>query len=205
MSFLITRPRYDIATYYLYYWSKKIIAVAKKKNLTIFDLRKGNVNKKKIVSYLRKRPIDLAIFNGHGDDKSMKGHDDKEIISANENLDLFKGKNVYMRACSSGKILGPKIVQSGAKGFVGYREPFIFYCNKDKFRKPLEDDIAGPNLECSNQVAISLVKGHSVSSANKQSLKVYKRKIDSMMTSESGNNFILVSLMWNMNHQVCYE
>lgn len=44
-SLLITRPRYEPVTHYLYYWTINIVAEAHKKG-KVFDLEKEKVNKK---------------------------------------------------------------------------------------------------------------------------------------------------------------
>ena len=205
MSLLITRPHYDKLTHYFFYWAQLLIEEAKRKYLQVFDLSKEKAVKKLVESYLKKHSPQLIIFNGHGNNFCISGQDNEELISADDNEYLLKGKSIYMRACSAGKTLGPKTVEAGATGFIGYKNPFIFWTNEESLHKPLDDEFAKPFLECSNQVGISLIKGHSVREAHNNSIKLYLKKITEMLTSESYNTFILPQLMWDMKNQVCYE
>lgn len=93
----------------------------------------------------------------------------------------------------------------GAKGFIGYIQPFIFLHDPDFFNRPLEDKLASPVLECSNQVGISLIKGKSITQAQEDSLAKYTEMIDKYSTSDATDSFLLPILLWNMNNQVCYK
>lgn len=73
ISILITRPRYEITTHYLYYWSALIIKLAKDSGNKIFDLEKNKATRKNVESYLSKRTPEVAIFNGHGNQCSITG------------------------------------------------------------------------------------------------------------------------------------
>lgn len=205
MSLLITRPRYDKLTHYFFYWAQLLINEANRKSLKIFDLSKEKAVRKTVESYLAKQSPKLVIFNGHGNDVCIAGQYNEELISAGDNEYFLKEKCVYVRACSAGKILGPKIIEAGATGFIGYKKPFIFWRDENSFHNPLLDEFAKPFLECSNQVGISLIKGHSVKEAHDDSIKIYLKKITEMLTSESYNTFILPELIGNMKNQVCYE
>ncbi len=205
MSVLITRPRHDEANYYLFFWSEEFIDEAKRKNLKYFDLYKDRASKINVESYLKKQSPDIVIFNGHGNDYEMAGHDNAILITKN-NAELLKKKNVFMRACNTGNMLGKDIMRLGANGFIGYKRPFMFPMDKDSFSKPLKDKFASPCLECSNQVAVSLIKGHSIQEAQDLSINTYKRKLNEMFNSESSANSITIAcLQWNMMNQVCYK
>ena len=204
MLLLITRPRYDTPTHYLFYWAGLLIDEAKKKGIEIIDLSKGKANKKKLHGYLTKQPIDIVILNGHGNQEAVAGQEDT-ILSVGNGADLFKNKTVFVRACDAGMILGKEIMKNGAKGFIGYIQPFIFPIDKNYFNKPLEDELAAPVLECSNQVGTSLIKGKSAAEAQKDSLAKYTEAMDRYSSSEATNSFLLPILLWNMNSQVCYQ
>jgi hypothetical protein len=62
---LITRPKYESATHYLYYWSSVIVNEAKKKG-KVYDLEKEKATKQKLESYLKKMKPEIVIINGHG-------------------------------------------------------------------------------------------------------------------------------------------
>ncbi|PCI21268.1 hypothetical protein COB64_00090 [Candidatus Wolfebacteria bacterium] len=200
---LITRPRHELVTYYLYHWSEVLIEEAKKKG-SIYQLDKEKANKKTLESYLKKQEPEVVILNGHGDELNIAGHND-EIIMSTSSAHLLKDCNVYMRACSAGKLLGEEVVKQGAKSFIGYKEPFLFFKKNEYIGKPLEDDYARPFFETSNQVALSLINGRNAKEANEDSFKKYKKAIKSLLTSEASNSFLIPNLLWNMRHQVCYE
>ena len=205
MSLLITRPRYDDVTHYLYHWSESLVEKAKSKNISVFDLQKEKASKKLVESYLKKQGPDTVIFNGHGDEICVTGQDEEVLIEAGKNSHLLKDKIVYMRACDSGKILGPKSVEEGAEAFIGYKELFRFWTDGESLRKPLKDEFAKPFFETSNQVILSLIKGKSAKESHGDSLNVYKKVISNLLTSKSSNSFVVSDLIWNMANQVCLE
>lgn len=202
-SLLITRPKYDGGTHYLYYWSQELIDQAKNASWSVYDLSKKKACKSKVSSYLRKKNPKIAVFNGHGSRSEMLGHDHEPVICKNDNEDLLVGSNVYMRACDAGSELGPSIISAGARGFIGYNQPFIFLHQPEFESRPLEDELAKPFLDCSNQVARALIKGHSAKEAHESSIKAYQRTIRSFLNSESKNGFLLPWLLSNYTHQIC--
>lgn len=201
--FLITRPRYDKTTHYLFYWTGNIIQKAQRLGLTIYDLSKERASRKTVESFLIKRSPQVTIFNGHGSNETMAGQDN-EIIINSKNAKLLAGKTVYMRACNAGRVLGQRIIADGSKGFVGYIEPFMFPYDKDKISRPLEDDLAKPCMECSNQIAYSLIRGSSAKEAHEEGIKKHKEKIDELSTSDMPP-YIIAFLFWNISNQVYYE
>ena len=205
MLLLLTRPRYDTPTHYLFYWAGLLIDEAKKNSVKVIDLDKSKATKKKLHSYLAKQPIDTVILNGHGNQIAVAGENNEIILSAGDGTKLLKNKIIFVRACDAGMILGKEIMQQGARGFIGYVQPFIFPSDKDYFRKPLEDELAAPVLECSNQIGTSLIKGRSAVEAHKVSMDKYAKAIDKYSSSEAKNSFLLPILLWNMTSQVCYQ
>ncbi len=205
MLLLLTRPRYDPPTHYLFYWAGLLIDEAKKRGVKVIDLDRSKAKKKTLHSYLAKQPIDIVILNGHGNQEAVAGEDNEIILSTGDGTKLLKNKIIFVRACDAGTILGKEIIRQGARGFIGYVQPFMFLSNKDSFGKPLEDELAAPVLECSNQVGTSLIKGRSAGEAHKDSLDKYTKAIDKYSSSEAKNSFLLPILLWNMTSQVCYQ
>lgn len=199
---LITRPLYDKTTHYFFYWSEKLVEEANHWS-GVYDIVKERVNRKTIEGFLKKRNPDIAIFNGHGNASSMTGHENEVIISVN-NADLLIDKKVYMRACEAGRILGPKIMDAGAKGFIGYVESFMFPYDKDMVSKPLEDEIAKPCLEASNVAGLGLIRGMSVKDAHEASIRMFQEKIEELSTSKTPP-YKIWFLQWNMTNQVYLE
>lgn len=205
MLLLITRPYYDEATHYIFHWANELIKEAERKKVNCIDLEKDKATKSKFQSYLGKKGVDVVIINGHGNIDSVCGHDGEVILSTSDGTHLLKNKNIFIRACSAGAILGPAIISSGAKGFIGYSQPFMFPLDKESLKNPLNDELAKPCLECSNQVGISLIKGKSIKEAQKDSLKKYEEKMNDLLSTKTPNSFILPFLHWNKMFQVCYE
>lgn len=204
-SLLLTRPDYDLATRYLFYWSKPIIELAKQKNFKTIDLTGNKANKLELNERVKKTNPCFLFFNGHGSSESIKGQDGKVLISIKKNTKLLKGKIIYSRSCSSAKRLGPKAVSLGAKAFIGYKEPFIFIHDIRKSSRPLIDKDAELFLGPSNKVASTLLKGHTVSIADMRAKKAFKRNIRKLRTSEATkeDSSALRFLYWDMKHQVC--
>lgn len=204
MLLLLTRPRYDTPTHYLFYWAGLLIDDAKNRGVKVIDLDKNKAKQKKLHSYLAKQPVDVVILNGHGNQEAVAGQNEI-ILSTGNGTDLLKDKTIFVRACDAGAILGKEIIIKGAKGFIGYIQPFMFPINKEFFNKPLEDQLAAPVLECSNQVGLSLIKGKLAVEANKDSLDKYAETINQYSSSQATNSFLLPILLWNMTSQVCYQ
>ncbi len=206
MQLLLTAPKYDRGTYYLHAWSQPLIEDARKRGINVIYLEKNEVVQKRFQSYLKKQPTDIVVLNGHGNEIAVAGKDNNEIIlSTGNGDDLLKGKIIYIRACSSGAILGPELIKRGAKGFIGYIQPFIIPLDKESTGKPLQDQRASPILECSNQIVTSLLKGHTAKEAQEESMKKYEEKFDELSSSKMASTFILPFLLWNMEFQVQYS
>ena len=203
MSLLITRPRYDKETYYLYYWTESVIQEAESRGWKVFNLEKDKAIKTLVESYLKKHNPEVAVFNGHGDRSRVMGQDNDVLIEENTNTHLLKDKIVYMRACDAGKSLGIDAVNKGAKNFIGYKELFRFWTKREHFYRPLNDDYAQPFLKCSNKVISSLIKRRTAAEANNDSIQEYRKTISELLTSRSYNSFLVPDLLWNMSNQVC--
>lgn len=204
MAVLITRPQHDKATHYLFHWAGEIVREAARRGIKCVDLARGKVKKAAVQSYLKKNVSDVVIINGHGSADCFCGHDDEVLVSIGDGDDLLKGKTVFVRACESGALLGPEIMKKGARGFVGYRQPYIFPFQEEHVHSPLLDEYAGPILVCSNQVALSMIKGRSATEAHEDSLEKYEEKIDELLLGDSTMTSLIPFLQWNRDIQVSY-
>lgn len=202
-SMLVTRPKHDITTYYFFHWSEEIMKLAKSKSVSVLDLSQKRANKKEFESILNKVQPLLVFLNGHGTDKCVAGDNDEVLLEAGKNEYLVKSKIVYARSCCSGKILGPKSIKAGALAYLGYNYDFIFFRDEEQTRKPLSDNTAKLFLEPSNQIMISLLKGHSAQDADKRSKNLFRKNIEEVAISESPNNYLIPFLLWDMKYQVC--
>ncbi len=206
-SMLVTRPNSDLTTRYISVWAKQIIALAKGKGSDVFDLSKKRANRREFESMMRKNEPSLVFFNGHGDYGSVSGQDNEELICVGKNEKLLQSKIVYALSCRSGKVLGPRSVQSGAAAYIGYDEDFIFLYDEKKQTRPEQDKIAEIFLEPSNQVMVSLLKNHTGKEAHKNSQQSFARRIRKLLSSRSTalESSAVRYLIWNMQHQVCCE
>ncbi len=201
---LITRPNHDVTTNYLYWWSKTIIEYAISKGTRVVDLKGDKVTKKKYIDKKKKIQPSFLMLNGHGNSDSICGQNNEILVSVNMNMDLLGKRVVFSRSCSSAKNLGKQCTKNGGS-FIGYDDDFVFMIDESKTTRPLEDTTASLFLEPSNQVAISLIKGHTVKEAHRRSGNLFKKNISQLLTSEGSeeNKDALPYLLWDLNHQVC--
>jgi len=202
--FLITRPKHDDITYYLFNWSKEIIELAKKKEIKVLDLKKEKANRKNLTSFVNKMRPSFIFFNGHGGDNCITGHDKEVLVQSDNNEDLLKNKIIYALSCRSAKELGCKSIKKGTVAYIGYDDDFVFVYDETKISKPLVDNIAKLFLEPSNRIASSLFKGHNTGVAYGKSQELFVKNIQKLLTSESSTDSVYIRyLLWDMQHQVC--
>lgn len=202
---LITRPNHDVTTSYLYFWCKPILDQAKKGRISTTDLKGKRANHSEFVSIVKKTHPSLIVFNGHGDKSRVTGYDNETLVEAGKNEAILTKSIVYARSCKSAKALGPKSITSGCKAYIGYDDDFVFFIEEGKISRPLEDKTAKLFIEPSNQVVISLLKGHLASESNSRSKEGFKRVIQKMATSASSKEEteLIPYMIWNFTHQVC--
>ncbi len=203
-ALIITRPRYDDTTHYLFNWSKEIIELAKRKQIAVIDLDGKRANREELISILSKRAPRLLVCNGHGNSDEIAGQDGKILLDA-DNARMLCDKIVYARACQSAKILGQKSVDLGCHAYLGYKEDFIFAYDPTKVSRPLEDKTAKLFLEPSNHVATSLIKGHAIGEADARSKNMFRKNMEKLLVagSSSEDYYTLRYLYWDLKHQIC--
>lgn len=204
-SLLLTRPDYDLPTAYLFHWSAPVIELAKRKHLKITDLAGKKANRADFTGRVEKTDPSLVFFNGHGGEAVVMGQDNEILVSAGDNEDLLQGRIIFARSCSSAKKLGPQSVSVGARSFIGYEEPFVFMIDLQTSTRPCFDETARLFLEPSNQVATTLIKGHTSEEADKRAKQSFKRNIRKLLTGSTTkeDSSAVRFLLWDMNHQVC--
>ena len=199
---LITRPKHDVTTHYLFNWAKAIIDLAIKKRVEVLDLKLGRANKKEFTSIIPRGQLCFVFLNGHGDVDCVCGYNDEILIKVGENERLLESKIVYALSCRSGRELGPKSIKAGAKAYIGYNDDFIFVFEADKVTKPLQDFTAKLFLYPSNYIARCLLKGHTVEDSCRRSQKLFMDNIQKLLSSEASSELVPY-LFWDMRHQVC--
>lgn len=166
--FLITRPQHEYRIAYLHAWSKEILDFATQKNIDFTDFDEKQSTKKNVEKYLEKRKPEFVIFNGHGteDGNTILGHDDEELIRVGKNTHLLKDAIVYARACFSFNGVGKDVIDNGGKAYIGYTGPFSWVHSANRECNPFKDRIAEPFKMISNEIAISILDGHTTFEAH---------------------------------------
>jgi NADH pyrophosphatase NudC (nudix superfamily) len=101
--------------------------------------------------------------------------------------------------------LGVVASQDSQGAYIGYQEDFFFCYLTSKIGHPLEDEVAKLFFEPSNQVAVSLLKGHTAAEASVNSRNYFARNICMLLNSQATNDAsqYVRYLMWDMKHQIC--
>jgi len=203
-SLLITRPEHEPAMRYLSRWSEKIIKEAKEKGVKVIDLYRNKANRKRVIGILEKRNPKLVVFNGHGGEDFVTGHDN-EVILKNDDEEAVNSKIIFARSCKSAKVLGATAIKRGAIAYLGYKEDFWLVYNILQISRPLEDKTAALFLAPSNYVPIALLKGHSTGEADNKSKNLFRKNIEKLIIEgpSSDDYYAIRYLLWDMIHQVC--
>lgn len=180
--------------------------LALKKGFHLVDLHQDKVSKKEFEGRIFKTDPCFVILNGHGSEDAVGGHNNEILVKNGENEQLLKGRVTYAVSCDSAEKLGPACADENT-AYIGYRKNFVFNINQKYLTRPLDDKGAARFLEASNQVSISLIKGHTAQEASRRSKEYFKRAIRLLLTSEHANDPNTMEdvkdLWWNMIHQVC--
>lgn len=201
---LLTRPEHDYATRYLSAWAEKFFDLAKNKGYLIIDLYRKRANRKEFESIINKRNPCFLVINGHGDDDSITGHENKFLLIAGDNSSLLEGKITYAISCRSARVLGKEVGQYADTAYIGYQEDFILlYLEKYRTRL-VEDKLAELFLNPSNLVVTTLLKGHSVKESVLRAQQEFLRNIQNLLTSKtkSDDSSVLRYLVWDMKNLV---
>ncbi len=204
-ALVITRPFYDPATSYLHRWSIKVVKFARSKINHVSDLDTKRANRKEFESVISKLAPDVIIINGHGTPDSVLGQNNEVLIKAGVNEQILKGANVYALTCDSGKVLGPASVKAGARGYIGYSQPFVFATMSEEYSTTAEHDpLAKLFLEPVSEIALSLIAGNTVQEAHKKGQNSFIKSFQSVLLSNSKEEYLARFLAWDIQSQVCF-
>ncbi len=195
---LVTRPNYDDATSYSFYYAGLIIEEAENKGIRAIDLRRPRLTKENFVSIIEDKDPSFIFFNAHGDEKVICGDKigGKEdiLIEENKNHNLLNSRLIYARTCFAGASLG-KACKNGC--FIGYNAPFSFWSNEKWSTTPLNDNTAKMFFEPSNLVVSSLLKGNTAKEAVGKSNALSKKTIFGLLKEENEPGAIAcINLLW---------
>jgi hypothetical protein len=192
---LVTLPEHDMTTYYISRWGSISIAHAKEQGISVTELGGEKANRQNVEGYLSKLQFNVVLLNGHGNDKTVMGHDNHPVIMYEVNESSLKGTITYAISCSSAKVLGDSSIKSGALAYIGYDQDFTFMVDENHYTRPLEDMLAALFLRHTSVFMNSLFKGNTV----KESYEKAKESLrESIIAAEaSGNRGALSWLVWD--------
>lgn len=206
IKMLITRPEHDPGTRYLSRWSECIIEEAQKKNFDVIDLYKEKAVRKEFEGRLQKVQPVLVVMNGHGKENCVTGHDNEVLVQCGDNESLLYDRVTYAVSCDCAAVLGVECVKKGKTTFIGYNKSFVFNFTSQHVRHPTQDQRAAQFLNASNQVTLSLLKGHTAQQSSNRSKSLFRhaiRKLLPSITSDPHAREDAKDLLWDLNHQVC--
>lgn len=202
---IVTRPEHDIATKYLTCWSEAILNEASAHGVRFIDLRKKKATRKELEGRIKKLNPKLLVLHGHGNEGCVTGHDNEVLIRAGDNSDLLANRITYAVSCDAARYLGAEAASNSDTTFIGYDDKFVVSHRQDRLHRPLDDDRAKPFMEMSNQIAISLIKGHSCDEAHRRSKEIGEAHFRKLIASPSDPDALMDArnLWWDLKHQVC--
>lgn len=196
---LVTRPDYDDATSYSFYYAGILIKEAEERGIATLDLRRPRLTRKNFTEILDAKDPQFIFFNAHGDEKTIYGDKiggvEEVLVEESKNHNILDSKLVYARACWASASLG-KACKGGC--FIGYTIPFSFWINEKWSAKPQNDKTARLFFEPSNLIVSSLLKGNNAGEAVDKSINLAKKSILKLLRekNEPGASASAM-LMWN--------
>lgn len=195
---IITLPRYDDTTEYISQWSFEIIEEAKARSIEMKKLSDEEVNRTTFEKVLSSLDFKMIVFNGHGSENCLFGHNNEVVVEEGVNHSILKGRIVYSRSCDSASSLGISCIEDNQDGcFIGYNLPFTFYIDHKWVANPRKDKVAGMFMTSSNLIPISLIKGNSAREANDKSKKQILKQMNKVLREKTKDSFLIAGALWN--------
>lgn len=195
---IITLPRHEYTVDYLSVSSKRIIQEANKRGIKVKELKDKSANRNDFETFIKSLDYKMVVFNGHGSEDTISGHDDIPIVQAGVNDSLLKRRITYARSCWAACILGEECMKNDKEGcFIGYKLPFMFYIDERWRSNPHKDNIAPLFLESSNLIPISLIKGNTTLHAHENSKKHVLKTIKNVLREGTEEGFLFAEKLWN--------
>lgn len=202
---IITRPFYDFATSYLHRWGLDVYKHAKSTVPHVSDLEHKKATRKNLESYITKLKPEVVIIFGHGGTDCVLGQDNEELIKVGVNEYILKDCAIYALTCDSGSKLGPASMKAGAKGYIGYSQPFVFATAPHFSTNAQNDPIASLFLSPTIDIAKSLISGNSVKSAHDKGISSFIKNLEKVLLSKSKEEYLARFLAWDIKHQVYFD
>lgn len=197
--FLITRPSYDDATTYLYYYAGLLLKEAEERGIQYIDLKRPRLTPENFTKIVKQKSPIFIFFNAHGDEKRIYGDKRSQgedvLVEEGKNHRLLDNRLVYARACWSAASLGKACV-GGC--FIGYKVPFRFWHDEEWATKPLNDNVAKRFLDPSNSIVSALLKGNTAREAVEKSAMVTKKTMLKLLEEKTEPGALAsIKVLWS--------
>ncbi len=165
-------------------------------------MHREKANKKEFEERVFKGCPEFIVLNGHGNENSVAGHKNQELISVKSNDKILKLNIIYSISCRSAKNLGKKCIEKGTKCYVGYTDDFIFVYEKEKISRPLSDETAKLFLDPSKLFIEAVIKNNSVKTALECSKKKLQENFIKTLSGDEQETTLARYLWWNSRNFV---
>lgn len=118
----------------------------------------------------------LFIAYSHGNDSCLTVQHDWYVNSP-ENTQHFANSLFYSMACSTGKVLGPELVEKGCLAFIGYSST-AYAAIDEPFKQMF--------IECDNYGIKCFINGLTVQEAMKEMKFFYRQTIKELVRNKKG-------------------
>lgn len=195
---LMTLPRSDDVTEYLFVFSQPIIRACNKKGIKIRPLIQDNATRDKFESMVGSLDYKVIIFNGHGHPNCILGHKNEELIKLGENESILKDRITYSRTCWSVLGVGKKCIENSKRGcFIGYKIPFMFFMDSNWLTNPIKDNTAKVFFDTSNKTALGLIKGRTTQEAHDNSKRSMLKEMNKALKKKDKDSKAIAQILWN--------
>jgi len=196
MITLFVRPRHDDVVTYLHHYSDDLVKISDSKGFKTLNKEKEQTTKEIVTNIISKNKPNFIMFNGHGNENCICGHNDEPLIELDKNHNLLGNKITYALACSSASKLGKK-VGNDKTTFIGYGDDFALGMDTNCQASIKRDKIAKFFLEPSNLLVKSILKGNLISEAMAKSKELMKANISKLRTDPFLNATDYIPYLYN--------
>lgn len=122
---------------------------------------------------------DIILGVGHGDDDIFTGQNEATLLEVGEyDPREVKDKVIKLLSCRTGVELGPDLVRNGAASFAGYRDDYMWVCDRDLASRPWSDEMAAECLMPVIDSINALLDGKTTREAFEIELEGYSRNAE---------------------------
>lgn len=145
------------------------------------------------------------LLNGHGSKQVVTGQDGEVIVAAGDNSNILQGLITYAVSCDSAAVLGQEVGAYSSTAYIGYLDEFVILQSRDHLSQPIDDPLARPFMEFSNQIVLNLLKGRTSKESVDHTKQVGIASINRLLTSASDPDAQAAAryLWWDVKHLAC--